>query len=149
MTAIRTAFLLQYSRVFTTARMKLVARLALALVSMWSASQLILSIFSCIPVNKFWDPTVPGSCIPHYPNWYINAGGNIMTDVLIIVIPLPVLAGLSLRPAQKIVLVGIFSLGFFVRPPSLPSSHCFLVGLTKPWSHRHRPYPSSVSNTSG
>lgn len=80
----------------------------------WALSQLLVVIFNCNPVNKFWDSSVPGTCIPNLPFWYINAAGNIATDVTIFTLPLPVLRHLNLQRPQKILLMGIFSIGFFV-----------------------------------
>jgi len=86
----------------------------------WTISQLLITIFTCHPISKFWNSSLPGSCIPSLPFWYINAAGNILTDVTIFVLPLPALRSLNLHRNQKIVLLAIFSLGFFVsRPPSL------------------------------
>ncbi|EAQ93100.1 hypothetical protein CHGG_01335 [Chaetomium globosum CBS 148.51] len=50
---------------------------------------------------------------PAYPFWYINAAGNIITDIVIFVLPLPALCRLNLRRGQKLALLGVFSLGFF------------------------------------
>lgn len=43
---------------------------------------------------------------------YANAIGNIIADLMIIVLPLPMIKGLNLPGTQKLVLVGIFCLGF-------------------------------------
>jgi hypothetical protein len=130
LTATKLTFLLQYFRILSTTRMKTIVLIALAVIGMWSLSQLLVVVFTCNPIEKFWDQSVPGSCIPNLPFWYINAAGNIITDVAIFVIPLPVLSSLTLRPAQKLVLLGIFCLGFFVCHESwLPPEcayHCHL-----------------------
>lgn len=79
---------------------------------MWAISQLLVVIFTCTPVDKFWNSDKPGHCIPDLPFWYINAAGNIATDIAIFAMPLPVLRKLQLRTKQKYFLIGIFSLGF-------------------------------------
>ena len=91
---------------------------AFVFVALWAISQLLVTIFTCWPIKKFWQQDTPGVCIPNLPFWYINAAGNIVTDVIIFVVPLPALGGLNLRKAQKIMLLGIFSLGFFVSAPT-------------------------------
>lgn len=80
--------------------------------AVWSISQLLVVVFSCVPVNKFWQMDVPGKCIPNLPFWYINAAGNIATDLAIFIIPLPSLSKLQLGKKQKYMLLAIFSLGF-------------------------------------
>lgn len=42
----------------------------------------------------------------------MNASGNIISDVLVLVLPLPMIKGLKLPRNQKIALAGIFGLGF-------------------------------------
>ncbi|KAK3497513.1 uncharacterized protein B0T23DRAFT_85793 [Neurospora hispaniola] len=115
LTAIKLTFLLQYYRVLGTRQMRKVVVYALIFVAMWSISQLLIVIFSCTPIEKFWlgDSIPNGHCMPNLPFWYINAAGNIVTDVLIFIIPLPALGSLNLRKQQKIALIGVFCLGFF------------------------------------
>ncbi|KAK1757853.1 hypothetical protein QBC47DRAFT_341077 [Echria macrotheca] len=113
LTAIKVTFLLQYYRVLSTPKMRRVIVAAFTFVSLWSVSQLLVTIFNCTPIDRFWLPELPGTCIPNLPFWYINAAGNILTDVIVFVVPLPALGSLNLRKAQKIMLLGIFSLGFF------------------------------------
>jgi len=52
----------------------------IAVTSMWSIALVIRSIFSCVPVQGFWDKTIPATCLPNYPRWYIDAAGNIAGD---------------------------------------------------------------------
>ncbi|CCC07814.1 hypothetical protein SMACR_01380 [Sordaria macrospora] len=114
LTAIKLTFLLQYYRVLGTRQMRKVVVYALVFVAMWSISQLLIVIFTCTPIEKFWlADSVPGKCMPNLPFWYINAAGNIVTDVLIFIIPLPALGSLNLRKNQKLALIGVFCLGFF------------------------------------
>ncbi|KAK1966843.1 hypothetical protein LY78DRAFT_577598 [Colletotrichum sublineola] len=110
---IKMTFLLQYHRVLGVSRMKKVFVGAMLLVGVWTLSQFLVMFFSCSPIAAFWDKSIPGTCMPNFPLWYINAAGNIATDVLIFVLPLPVIGSLKLGSGQKYVLLGIFGLGFF------------------------------------
>ncbi|KAF4831729.1 Satratoxin biosynthesis SC1 cluster protein 4 [Colletotrichum siamense] len=110
---IKMTFLFQYWRVLAIQKMKKIFIAAMILVGGWSISQILVEIFICTPIPTFWDKDVKGTCIPNYPQWYINAAGNIITDLLVFVLPLPVIGNLKLAPGQKYVLVGIFCLGFF------------------------------------
>ncbi|BCR88879.1 putative integral membrane protein (Pth11) [Aspergillus chevalieri] len=73
-----------------------------------------LLLFACNPVAKQWDATIPGHCINTVPSYYGLAGTSLGFDILIIALPLPVLGNLQLRRKQKIALMGVFALGFFV-----------------------------------
>lgn len=115
LTAIKLTFLLQYYRVLGTKKMRQVVIYALVFVAMWSISQLLIVIFTCTPIETFWlgKEVTGGKCMPNLPFWYINAAGNIVTDVMIFIIPLPALGSLNLRKQQKLALIGVFCLGFF------------------------------------
>ncbi|KAK2050936.1 hypothetical protein LY76DRAFT_653034, partial [Colletotrichum caudatum] len=110
---IKMTFLLQYYRVLAVQKMKKVFIGSMVIIGAWSVSQILLMIFTCSPIATFWDKTIPGTCLPNYPVWYVNAAGNIFTDVMVFVLPLPVIGSLKLRRGQKYVLLGIFCLGFF------------------------------------
>ncbi|KAH6650542.1 hypothetical protein F5144DRAFT_588997 [Chaetomium tenue] len=115
LTATKLTFLLQYHRIFGdgSLRTSIAIIIGLVVIAMWSISQLLVVIFTCTPVPKFWHHEIPGTCIPSLPFWYINAAGNIVTDIIIFVLPLPALCRLNLRRGQKFALLGVFSLGFF------------------------------------
>ncbi|KAJ3547859.1 hypothetical protein NM208_g1287 [Fusarium decemcellulare] len=111
--AIKTAFLLQYYRAMTVHKLKKAYVAALAVVGVWSISQILLYCLACQPISAFWDKSVKGSCVPANPSWYINAAGNIATDILILLLPLPIIRKLQLGRRQKVILMSIFCLGFF------------------------------------
>ncbi|KAK2035871.1 hypothetical protein LZ31DRAFT_485437 [Colletotrichum somersetense] len=110
---IKMTFLLQYYRVLAVQKMKKVIIGAMVIAGAWSTSQIFVTIFTCSPVAAFWDRSIKGTCIPNDANWYSNAAGNITTDIMVLVLPLPLIRSLKLRRGQKCVLLGIFCLGFF------------------------------------
>jgi hypothetical protein len=107
-------FLFQYYRILSIQKMRRIVVAAIALVGGWSLSQVFVQIFICSPIKAFWDSEAAktGKCIPNIPQWYINAGGNILTDIMVLVLPLPIVGNLKLHRSQKWVLMGIFCLGF-------------------------------------
>ncbi|KAK1675699.1 hypothetical protein BDP55DRAFT_552169 [Colletotrichum godetiae] len=111
--AIKLSFLCQYYRIMAVPRMRRIYALALLVVGAWSTSQVFIAAFQCLPVEGFWDKSVVSHCIPNQPQWYVNAAGNIITDVAVFALPLPIFWHLSLPRKQKALLMGIFSLGFF------------------------------------
>ncbi|EFQ35466.1 uncharacterized protein GLRG_10610 [Colletotrichum graminicola M1.001] len=110
---IKLSFLCQYYRVMVVPRLRKIYAVALLIVGAWSTSQLFISALQCLPVSGFWDKSVKAKCIPNQPQWYVNAAGNIITDVAVFALPMPVFWHLRLPRKQKILLMGIFSLGFF------------------------------------
>ncbi|RSL69646.1 hypothetical protein CEP54_002097 [Fusarium duplospermum] len=110
---IKLTFLLHYYRLLAIQGMKKVYQAAIVIVGGWALSQVLLGIFVCWPIQGFWDKTVEAKCIPNQPQWYINAAGNIATDVMVFLLPIPAIRRLRLPRTQKFILAGIFSLGFF------------------------------------
>ncbi|KAH8431438.1 putative integral membrane protein (Pth11) [Aspergillus melleus] len=73
-----------------------------------------LLLFACSPIQKQWDMMVPGNCINTIASYYALAGTSLGFDLIIIALPLPVLWRLHLRLRQRIALVAIYALGFFI-----------------------------------
>jgi len=105
-------FLFQYYRGLAVPRLKPVFIAVMLLVGGWSLAQVLATIFSCNPINAAWDLTVKGSCPDPLRQFYINAAGNIITDIIVFLLPITILSRLNLVRAQKLALIGIFSLGF-------------------------------------
>jgi hypothetical protein len=108
--AVKMSILLQYLRVFAI-KMRTVTVVTMAIIGMWSTALVFVSIFTCSPVEGFWDRSLNAKCIPNLPQWYINAAGNIVTDIVIFMLPIPVLWKLQLPKSQRLSLIAIFGLG--------------------------------------
>ncbi|KAL2166169.1 hypothetical protein VTG60DRAFT_3175 [Thermothelomyces hinnuleus] len=70
-------------------------------------------IFACRPVHKSWDPFVEGKCLAPGPSFTAYAIVTIVSDVVVAIIPIPVLLKLKVHTAKKIGLIIIFLLGLF------------------------------------
>jgi hypothetical protein len=57
LTITKISILLQYYRIFTLREMRIPVYVALALVSAWGVTLLFTSIFSCAPVDAYWEIT--------------------------------------------------------------------------------------------
>lgn len=82
----------------------------------WLISQLLVTIFQCLPVNAVWDrfkdPSLMSACTVNL-NQFFNGNSipNIVTDAMIIVLPMPFIWQLHLPKSQKIALTNVFILG--------------------------------------
>ncbi|KAL6406546.1 integral membrane protein [Ilyonectria robusta] len=113
MVFVKLTFLFQYYRVLATQEMRKIYIAVIAVVTGWTLSQVFVSIFGCWPISGFWDDSIGARCIPTQPYWYINAAGHILTDIVILVLPIPAISRLNLPRRQRYILMGIFCLGFF------------------------------------
>ena len=71
-----------------------------------------LNIFQCIPVSEVFDPA--GKCIPLITLYLASVPVNVMTDLAVLVLPIPVLTGMQLPRKQKTILIATFGLGVYV-----------------------------------
>ncbi|ROT41440.1 MFS general substrate transporter [Sodiomyces alkalinus F11] len=87
----------------------------LAVVNLAGAVLTLVNIFQCSPINAAWQVwTEPVRCIPLLTLFICAAPVNIITNLVIVALPIPVLTSMRLPPRQKYILVFTFSLGIFV-----------------------------------
>lgn len=86
----------------------------LTCVVIYCASSMIATIFQCSPVVKAFNKTLPGTCIDLATFWFANAGFSIATDIIILMLPMPLVYQLEVPRAQKIALMAVFAVGIFV-----------------------------------
>lgn len=67
------------------------------------------SIFLCVPVQYFWNGTSEGRCMDKQAFWYSNAALNIVTDLVVFIIPLPLIKSLRIHKREKIGLIAVFT----------------------------------------
>ncbi|KAK7955233.1 hypothetical protein PG988_015927 [Apiospora saccharicola] len=128
-------FLAQYYRIINSKTMRRLIFAATGFVGVWTMTQVTLNIFQCTPISGFWEPGPGVKCLPIVPGWYIAAAGNIVADILIILIPLPLIKGLNLPRAQKLALAGIFCLGFLTTAISLIRVKYLPQGIDTTWDN--------------
>jgi hypothetical protein len=86
----------------------------------WVVTITFLFIFICLPVAKLWYPQLPGKCINQVATWIANAASTILTDLIILLMPLPPLWSLHLAKREKIGLTAAFGLGsLYVLPDQI------------------------------
>ncbi|KAH7216979.1 uncharacterized protein BKA55DRAFT_585241 [Fusarium redolens] len=130
---IKTIFLLQYYRVIPVRQYKKTYIASVVLVTCWSLSQIFLNTFMCVPIASFWDVTIKGTCILNKSSFYVGAAGNILTDILIMALPIPVLRSLKLGRRQKWILMSVFCLGIFTCLISLVRIKFLNIGTDITW----------------
>lgn len=70
------------------------------------------SIFSCSPIAMGWDMSITtGKCIDRVALFTATAALGVITDILIILIPIPMVLGLHMSTRKKAGLLVLFSIG--------------------------------------
>jgi hypothetical protein len=117
---IKLTFLFQYYRVFRhVQRMKIMYIVAMVVIGGWCLGQVLAVTFTCIPVSGVWDKTIDAKCQSQEVGVYLNAAGTLVTDIMILVLPLPSVWQLKLPRPQKLGLLCIFAIGGFTSAISL------------------------------
>lgn len=68
-------------------------------------------IFQCNPVRKAWDTTTTGACIDTNLNFVITGVINVISDVLILLLPLWTIWHLKLPMQKKLTVSAAFATG--------------------------------------
>ncbi|KAH8687891.1 hypothetical protein BGZ60DRAFT_522527 [Tricladium varicosporioides] len=71
----------------------------------------IVTAHMCSPISIIWGPTFPVGCIDLLTFNYFNAAFHILTDLLLALLPIPVLTKLQLSTKRKIALGTVFAAG--------------------------------------
>ncbi|KNG86951.1 hypothetical protein ANOM_004212 [Aspergillus nomiae NRRL 13137] len=76
-------------------------------------------IFGCSPIQKSWDITIAGSCINTSGVYLATAITNTISDVTLILLPIPIVWGLRLSIIQKVGVLCMFGVGFLTTSISI------------------------------
>ena len=96
------SILYQYRRLFPNHDFKLMTSVLIAIMIMWCTAVVFTGVFMCTPIHKAWEPTIPGKCISLVPFYYGMQIPNVITDLLILLLPFNEIRRLELPFRQKI-----------------------------------------------
>ncbi|KAJ0120563.1 hypothetical protein J7T55_015292 [Diaporthe amygdali] len=81
--------------------------------------------FLCDPPRKAWDITTPGTCGNANMMYTAMASADLIIDIIVILLPMPILWRLQLRTSRKVLLTAIFGLGLMYG--SLHACHKYII----------------------
>ncbi|KAM3413839.1 hypothetical protein BST61_g10518 [Cercospora zeina] len=109
------SIMFQYLRIFPQKGMRIATYLLMGFVSCYATWRIISAIFTCNPPEAFWDHSIKNkTCQDRLALSLASTSLNMVTDILITVLPLPFLNKLQLPRRQKWALVGVFAIGGIV-----------------------------------
>lgn len=113
--ALKTSILVFYLRLSKNTQqvLRVASWIVLAIVNVSGVVLTLLNIFQCRPVVASFSSSYTGQaqCIPLLTEFICSAPVNIVTDLAILALPIPVLTGMRLPKRQKYILVITFSVG--------------------------------------
>ncbi|KAF2276602.1 uncharacterized protein EI97DRAFT_45390 [Westerdykella ornata] len=125
---IKASILLFYNGIFSRIRsFRIAVHIMLGIVAAWVISHTFANIFLCWPVTVLIEPYFGNKCINAGEIWLSNLYTDIIVDVAILIMPIPMVLRLQLPWAQKLGIIGVFMLGTLVCATSVTRA----VVLTK------------------
>ncbi|RAH83873.1 hypothetical protein BO86DRAFT_308552 [Aspergillus japonicus CBS 114.51] len=113
-TPAKISILVFYVRIFSTRNFKVAAYIVGAIVLGHGIGVLLAAIFQCWPIDYTWNKTTGiegGSCFNQQAFYRYVSPPNILTDVLLLTLPLPYVWKLHTSRGHKLALTGVFLLG--------------------------------------
>jgi len=95
---------------------------ALIVISTWTLYSIIalcLIVFECSPIRKAWNPLLPGHCIDIIHLGVSSGLVAIAYDVILLMLPIPMVLRLQLAKKMKLAIIGIFMTGTLWVAPDL------------------------------
>ena len=126
----RLALLLMYIRLFGVSKaFRIATYIVMAFVTGYLFCNFLTLLFGCTPVSKYWKPEEPGHCINLNKADYAYGSMNVGSDVLLFLLPMPMVWQLNLSRKEKVGLFLIFMSGIAYVPCILLSSSYQWRGL--------------------
>ncbi|SPQ24843.1 a5c6638c-0012-41a1-b479-01199bd3c0c7 [Thermothielavioides terrestris] len=111
--------ILLYLRIFVTKTFRIAAFVVLSIVVGYSLGGIGATIFQCVPIRGAWVKNSGATCINSDQFWVAYAVLNILTDVLVLALPVGPIMSLHLRWRERFLIWGVFMLGAFVTVSSI------------------------------
>ena len=132
---IKIAILCTYLKIFTNKYFKWLVYGAIGLNVAYAITFILITIFQCNPVENVsanswlgactlltlfvqawlnWDQTRSGQCNNVNAQSWASAGLNIFLDIIVVILPMPMLWNMNLNPRKKFLVMLMFGVGFFV-----------------------------------
>ncbi|KAL9585101.1 MAG: hypothetical protein Q9212_001727 [Teloschistes hypoglaucus] len=113
--ALKFSVLFFYHRIFPIRAFTLWNIAIGVIVVAWFIAVIVAQFLTCRPIAFYWDKSIPGGhCInSNHVAYYITSPPDIITNIAILVLPIPWLWNLQMQFRRKVVLTFIFVLGSF------------------------------------
>lgn len=95
-------------RIFSIPGFKIAAYGVIACSIAWVLQTILVPIFLCAPISYQWDLTIQGTCGNSMLAYTLVSVVDIITDALVLLLPIKPLARLHIRKPYKIALIAVF-----------------------------------------
>ncbi|KAF3771338.1 hypothetical protein M406DRAFT_31482, partial [Cryphonectria parasitica EP155] len=126
----KVSILLLYMRTLTHTWVQKTLKYLMAMVVLTSITGLGLIFTSCIPLQAYWDASIKSAYCHSIQAYYAILGIQLGMDFFTFLLPLPVIWSMKAPKDQRVMLLMLFSFGFFICVVSI-------IRLTELTSTRH------------
>ena len=127
----KTAILLLYIRIFSVhTKFRWACYGVMAFNAGYLLSNIILQIFSCTPVQKYYEPKLPGHCVSLIPPDIAWGAMSMASDFAIAILPIPIIWMLKMSKHDKILISLVFLSGLIAFAMALIRWILGIVDLT-------------------
>ncbi|KAL3455726.1 hypothetical protein BJX64DRAFT_297339 [Aspergillus heterothallicus] len=106
------SILLLYLRIFPVRWLVVSSWATMAVIVMWAIATILAGCLICRPFAFNWDQTIPGGkCGNQVTSFTVTGVINLVTDVIVLVLPMPSLFKLQMAMYKKVTLIAVFGLG--------------------------------------
>ncbi|KAI1117154.1 hypothetical protein F5Y14DRAFT_448537 [Nemania sp. NC0429] len=111
----KASILLLYLRIFGTVTwLRRTCKGLLWYIALFCTAVTLATIFQCTPISAAFDRSIKNAnCIENRSFWYLSAVVSIVTDIVILCLPMRLVYHLHIRRDQKIAIMFVFALGGF------------------------------------
>ncbi|KAJ5964245.1 uncharacterized protein N7479_004121 [Penicillium vulpinum] len=108
---IKFSILALYKRLFAVRHMTIAVNFMFGFIALWVVGVYVAGALLCIPVSKFWNPSIEGACLDPAKFYYGMQIPNIISDIILLIMPMNVVWTLPIPKSQKMLLSGVFLVG--------------------------------------
>lgn len=119
---VKISILLFYLRIFPQQWFRISCFVSMAACMAYAIAFLLVSVFQCWPINYAWlnwDDEHTGRCNDINAQGWTSAALNVMLDVIVLGLPIPVIVKLQLNARKKILILAMFLVGGVVTVVSI------------------------------
>lgn len=112
-----------YLRVFVNDGLRPATKIAMGFVLLWSAGNILQVFLICRPFAATYDPLIKGECGNQVVSFIAIGAFNVITDVIILTLPIPTIWGLKMSSSARLGLSAVFLIGLMYVAIRITSCH--------------------------
>ena len=109
--SIKLSILALYYRIFIYETFQKIVVAVATFVVLWLITIEIPVFLICRPLQAFWNPRLSGNCLDATAMIYYITTSNLVTDLVLFILPVPVIIRLHTPMRKKVALCIVFSIG--------------------------------------